>query len=264
MLGTQSSYDSEIEKRCTIIDLIDPLKVNQKYSLSSFEDLNKELEKKTNDVNEITHESYQMIYNMPVTGIGKSDELAILKYRLARRETEIDSMEQLLRNKEEELIIRELELGKKEKRTTMLKSPGIEKTGNSSGSPSSYQSYVFSKMNYNANMSEETALNEAIKQSEKLSSDIIDIPFRQPIAEVKSIPREYKDKPIDVTEDLLEEIYNLLLERKFNEVKSLLASDRITSKSTSWIRNLSYNGETLKQMLISKPEYIHKCIIMDE
>lgn len=258
-----SPYDLEIEKRCAIIDLIDPLKINQTYAIMSYEELTKELEKKTTSVNEITHETYQKIYDLPVSGIGRGNELAIMKYKLTKREHEIDHLEQLLRDKEEELLIRELELNKKEKRS---KTP--ERKGINSSSPSSYQSYIFNRSHnlYNGDMNEETALNEAIKQSEKISSDIIDLPFKTPIDEIKSLPtkREYKDKPSDVSEDILNEIYTLLLNRNFDDVKVLLSGNTISPNSVKWLRNLSYNGETLKQMLISKPDYIHKCIIVEE
>jgi len=70
----------------------------------------------------------------------------------------------------------------------------------------------------------------------------------------------YKDKPSDVTEEQIDELYSLLINRRFDQVKIFLGSEKLSPNATRWFRNLSYKGETLKQMLLSKPEYIHKCI----
>lgn len=263
------TVDIDIKKRCDIIDLIDPLKLNSEYSTKSLDDLMKELDEKTRALITITHDSYQKIYDMPSSKMSKTNELTILKYKLSKKEDELNEMEHLLRVKEEELLLREINMGRR------LESKSPISVGRSSASPSMYQPYNYmrtpnrfsveeesSPIFINGDFSEQKALEEAIKKSEKEANEILDKPFKDS-SETGSVDDNnvhYKDKPNDVTEEQLDELYSLLINRKFDQAKAFLGSEKLSVNSARWFRNLSYKGETLKQMLLSKPEYIHKCI----
>lgn len=293
-----------------ILDLLDPLRVNKDYSSMDFKKLKEEMEKKTNSLTDITHEDYFKIYSLQTHGINKSDEVSLLKYHLEKRNSELEHLKDLLKAKEDELILREIELERRERKKGS-KSPIVRDNSEEifeplqknklGASPSSYQPYVYkTKLNpvpeekkieeietnpiveesFNANLTDEEAFLLAIKESEKLANEVIDAPFREldnkPIthqktntnkitvdtlkAEGKSPYCMLEKRPEGATDEILDKLYNLLIERDFVEVKNFLANKELPLNVMQWIRQLQYQGNTLKQMLLTKPPYIHRCL----
>lgn len=167
-------------------------------------------------------------------------------------------------------------------------------------SPSTYQSFIYrseSKNEHtentqrgvfdspplseiiNGSLSEEEAILNAIQKSEKEANDIIDLPFQEsnkkisePKLEQIKITAEIlrnegkspyymlPNKPEDVTDELLDNLYNLLVNRNFIAVKEFFANKELPVHILRWIKTLKFNDTTLTQMLLSKPIYIHKCL----
>ena len=134
----------------------------------------------------------------------------------------------------------------------------------------------------NGSLSEEEAILKAIQQSEKEANDIIDRPFEEShsrIAEIRSVPIQQnkitaeslrsegkspyymlQNKPEDVTDELLDNLYRMLVDRNFTGVKEFFANKELPVHILRWIKTLKFNDTTLTQMLLSKPVYIHKCL----
>lgn len=298
-----------------ILDLLDPFRVNKEYASMNFKNLKEELDNKTNSLSDITHEDYFKIYSLPISGINKSDEISLIKYHLEKENIETKHLRDLLKAKEDELILRELELERREKKRGS-KSPLLRENehetnenlqkGRLSGSPSSYQSYSYrTRINthvdseekntlksenigssspiiselYNSNLTDEEALILAIKESESIANEIIDAPFREKEcttisqqeqktkitaeslkAEGKSPYYMLENRPEGATDEILDNLYELLINKKFAEVKTFLANKELPLNVMQWIRQLQYQGNTLKQMLLTKPPYIHRCL----
>ena len=283
-----------------MINILDPLRKSSAYATKTLDELQKEVEKSTLGLKDITHEKYFEIYDL--SGSEKKRDLEVSRIRVMKKEAEISDKEKFLIEKENELITRELELNKKEKRfgyrspaqdITFEQNTNITETQNNKivKSPSTYQPYNYmgrvEKTNIsndvplsyqiaNGNLTEEEAIEIAINRSSELKESILDDSFKKldsntedKVISIKSIPsnsipiRGYdhlSNRPSEATDEILDKCYEYLSKRDFENFKKYLSSDEIPLKVTTWIRNLDYEGTTLKQMLINKPSYIHKCL----
>lgn len=238
-----------------ILDLLDPFRINKEYASMNLDKLKDELDRKTNCLYEVKNEDYFKIYQNE-------------KVRASDNQKKSKSLI------EEEII----------------------QKGRLSASPSSYQSYTYkSRINttpvfkiedqqspntlnsYNADLTDEEALILAIKESEDIANEIVDGPFRDKKENVtveklnkitaeslkeegKSLYCMLKNRPVNVSDELLDELYKMLVERDFNAAKKFLANKDLPLNVMQWIRQLEYEGNTLRQMLLTKPSYIHRCL----
>lgn len=326
-----TSY-SESRRRQQIIGLLDPSGNDQSLLSLDYEKLKTELDRRTNSLVEFKHEDYFNISNIPTSGMNRDDELALVKFHLNKKEEDVKKLAAMLRSKEDELYLRERNLNSLERKSKSPSRSRVDsefdqesynfKSGKSSASPSSYQSFIYKPESkntqseqlitsaiidsletnnqndsprlspgspfqvqseiINGSLSEEEAILKAIQQSEKEANDIIDKPFEESqsrIAEIRSIPIQQnkitaeslraegkspyymlQNKPEDVTDELLDSLYKILVDRNFVIVKEFLANKELPVHILRWIRTLKYNDTTLAQMLLSKPVYIHKCL----
>jgi uncharacterized coiled-coil protein SlyX len=236
---------------------------------------------------------------MPIDLPSKSNEVAILKYRIMNQNIKIEELNKTIEQLEDELLQGQLEIEKLRKKmckTPPLRDPTPEPgsfaeyvMNNEGGSPQQsrpvYPEYtpnrtlsgfpdqnLFSYMipnsqqlrDVNGSYNDQEALNKAIKESEKLANAPLDEPFSgnhftKVDTEINNIPwrtrstryDHLKNRPSDATNDVLDKIYDLLDESKFDEVKHILKED-LTVPVSGWIRQLSYDGSNLKQMLTSR------------
>lgn len=255
--------NESIHKKVTLLQLLDPLKTNMKYVSMELEDLEKELDVYTKKERKITHDDYLKIYELNVVDRNISDELNFLAYKLATKEKELQKKNMELNKREDKLL--KLELMNKKK----SKAPEVNDDMSHHSKSVVYEAYTYTTpeeyLDSNGQFSEDLAIKKAIEDSERLVREKLDSQFSivSEESEDKDLPRyrHLSNRPTDVTDALLDELYDLLVNRKITEVKYILSSNRLTASSVRWLRNLSYEGETLKQMLSSSPEYIHRCII---
>lgn len=296
---------SEEEIRADIIDILDPLRISSHYPTLSVEELEKIRAKKANSVNVITHDNFQKIYDLQPPKNYNSNEIIMLKNRISTSNITISNLQKTIERLEEEILFKDLEIEKlkkaKEPRPNLIEAKDgfaayimakeaenndeeikiepIVETKNRQ-----YQSYTPGRRlpgfpdqslfqnNLNGELSEEEALKEALKESDRLANKILDDPFSKMDAEIAStnstVVKETKGKmnfshlknrPNSVTDSILETIYQLLLDRKFDEVKNMLAND-VTPEVSAWIRQLTYGSSNFKQMMVSKSQSIHKAI----
>lgn len=297
-------------RRERMINILDPLRKNTTYITKTLEELQKDVDKSTSALKDITHEQYYEIYNL--SGSEKRTEFEVSRIRVMKKEAEITDKEKFLIEKENELIARELELNKKERKFG-YRSPSQDsifdqnqqqkeqtvvisesQRGKLSKSPSSYQPYNYNgradqtnenSNNYdiplsyqiaNGNLTEEEAIEIALNRSSEVKLSVLDDAFKKldkeienKVTDIKSIPTlsipinrydHLPNRPIEATDEILDKCYDYLFKRDFDGFKKYLGSNEIQLKALTWIRNLDYEGTTLKQMLITKPTYIHKCL----
>lgn len=146
-----------------------------------------------------------------------------------------------------------------------------------------YKLSLFGTEADNGNLNEEDAIKLAIQNSERDIEQIADKPFEKmdtsnsfnspdhsnmdvvnddPFEDLDEQKYSYDhltDRPSSLTDEMLDQLVKILLERKFEEIKNLLAS--WPDECSRYIRSRKYNSETFKQMMVSKSINIHKCII---
>lgn len=307
---------NEIQSRMEIIGIIDPLRLNPTYNTLSVEQLKAILNKKTNSLADITHEQYQAIYDLSIDMPSRSNEIAILEYRISNLNLKVKELTETNEKLEEELLKTQLELErmKKTKIPKVHHEPGSFeayvqeqdnemlgiKRSNSLGGNSphnnrltypNYSGYtpgrtniqtIFANANIsnsiNGSLNEQDAIRQAIKESENLANKDLDETFTKSssndetpvIIDNKPIPwrqredryQHLKDKPISVTDETLDKIYDFLLLRDFDSVKQMLNSE-LPTEVVRWIRLLSYDGTNFKQMMVTKSHCIHKVFSQD-
>lgn len=354
---------SDIQKRMEIISILDPLKINTEYSTMTIDQLKEVLKKKTNSLSDITHDQYQNIYDLPVDMPSRSNEVAILEFRISNMNIKFKELVEINEKLEEELLMTQIELDKfrkskasktppreplpepdtfaayiasqeetindnenKVENTQIHSKPaetinksdylGIGRVSNSfngSGSPPvarsvypAYPGYTPGKQlpgfpdqglfggiinnaqqikSVNGMLNEDDAVLLAIKESESLANAPLDKPFKQvvitsttdPFEEVdveiitiKKLPwrersdryQHLKDRPSGATDEILDKIYDYLLNRDFDSVKVMLTSE-VNTEVVRWIRLLSYDGSSFKQMMVTKSHFIHKAFCGD-
>ena len=258
-----------------IIKLLDNnIDINPSYLDMSLEDLNKQLEIKTASFNDITHAQYQRIYDMNSFPKLRIDEKTIINYKLLKNNIELEKMNELIRKQTEEILYlqNELESSNLSKSPSSLVDYENDRNSISSKSPSTYQPYNYSgKLSNFPNQhfsnedydEEDRELQNAISKSQQESNRIIDDPFNKLDEIRKKSEDRYKHlehRPEEATDEILDELYDLLVERNFNKIKELFSSSKIPLIVIQWIRNLNYGGSSFKQMLVSKSINIHKCL----
>lgn len=127
----------------------------------------------------------------------------------------------------------------------------------------------------NGNLNEQDAILLAIKESEILANKPLDTPFNgesssntKPIS--NTIPwrendnryQNLKDRPSGATTAILDRIYDYLILRDFDSVKTMLNTE-LSPEIVRWIRSLSYDGSNFKQMSVTKSLSIHKVFYGD-
>ena len=299
---------SESRKKQQIIELLDPSGIDQSLLTLDFEKLKKEMDRRTNCLIEIKHEDYFDINDILISGMNRDDEFALAKFHLNKKEDDIKKLSLMLREKEDELYLRErniniLERKSKSPSKTKIESE-FEQDNKINSSPSLYQPFLYRIENknvqseqlitstiidslglspgstINGSLTEEEAILKAIQQSEKEANDVIDRPFEESqsrITEIKTILSNkitaeslkaegkspyymLQNKPENVTDELLDDLYKMLVDRNFSSVKEFFANKELPVNILRWIKTLKFNDTTLTQMLLSKPNYIHKCL----
>lgn len=288
---------SETKHRLNILELLDPLGLKPEYLTFDLEKLKTELELQTNAIIQIQHKDYFDIYNMNTTGITKSDEVSLMKFHLNKKESEIKRLADNLRRKEDELHLREITLDKIEKR--LSKSPMMRPRSEDimSASPSAYRPFSYKEetkvevepvvvekeidnVYINGDLSEDEAISKALAESEMIANSTIDEPFSNPSVKRTIIHKPIssgitaeslreqglspyhmlENRPEEATDEILDHVYDLLVKRDFPTIKELLSNKDFPLRALSWIKSLKYNDTTFKQMLLSKPVYIQKCL----
>lgn len=243
------AHKSEAELKSEIIDILDPARLSSDLTNKSLEELRGILDKRTNSVRRITHDSYQEIYDMDSPGYSRSNEVVILKNRVMKQNVIIDELRNIVKQKEDELVLLKTEY-EKLKRTKSFKSE-IHEEG-------SFASYIASKeaedegdilptittqtllqqsqkvrpymaytpnkrflepstfINppstlYNGNINEQEAIQMAIKQSEIDATRAIDAPFERTSG--SSDPFESMDAEEPESQTQKERDYSHLLNR---------------------------------------------------
>lgn len=128
---------SEIQSRMQIISILDPLKINTEYSTMTIEQLKEVLKKKTNSLNSIEHEHYQAIYDLPVDMPSRSNEVAILEFRISNMNIKIRELVETNEKLEEELLMSQMEIDKLRK-TKLSRTPPREPAPE----PNSFAAYI--------------------------------------------------------------------------------------------------------------------------
>jgi hypothetical protein len=330
---------SDIQKRMELIAILDPLKLNTEYSTLTVDQLKEILKKKTNTLADITHEQYQEIYDLPVDMPSRSNEVAVLEFRISNLNIKLRDLSEINDKLEEELLMSQMEIDKLRK----LKVSKIP-TRDSTPEPGSFASYIASQENedeefksdskkkqnndipvinrstypvyagytpskmlnfpdqglfapliqntqhvksVNGTLSEHEAISLAIKESETLANAPLDRPFNgnlspinngdpfdkldNEIAKSKPIqwrerPDRYKNlknRPVEATDEILDRIYDYLIERNFDSVKIMISNEINNPEVVKWIRSLNYDGSNFKQMMMTKSHVIHRVFCGD-
>lgn len=255
-----SQLTEENLKRQYIIDLLDPLRRDPKYSSMTVSELEKALNDKTDDLKLINPQKYLKIYKSDLSRV-RDDELAHREYLLEKKRIEIIQMESSILRKIQELDQRELRLKEREMKLKM--SPSYP-------TPLPYSSprQVYRQPDpvYRERLiedSEEEQYQRAIKESleetqninvEELEDVIID-DFKVPDLSdtIKSKYDFLKDKPDSMTDDILDELHEVLKKEDPSELRKFIANPKkITAQATQWILSLELNGTKLKQLIASK------------
>ena len=296
----QNKVKTEEEIKANILDILDPAKMSTNLVNKSVEELREILNKRTNTVGVvISHNTFQEIYDKPTMYNIKGDENIILKNRILKQNSMINELRNILKEKEEQILdltkkYEELKIVKsfkseiyeegsyaayiaaKEAEEENDEMPQIVKPVEHRIKP--YVAYTPNKRTiesmfedktslYNGNIKEKDAIELAIKKSEDDASNIIDSPFEnndnpfndEDFEPVKKSYNNLKNRPVMLTDDMLDELYEILINRDFDSIKIKLNS--WPSEVSRYIRLLSYNDETFKQMQVSKSINIHKCLI---
>lgn len=106
---------SEAEIKSEIIDILDPARLTTDYNNMTLDDLKKILDAKTNEIKAIKHDDFQVIYDMPVNGYSKSNEVITLKNRVMKQNAIIEELRNIINEKDDELIILKSEYEKLKK-----------------------------------------------------------------------------------------------------------------------------------------------------
>lgn len=281
--------EESILKNNIIMLLDDPINNNSKYLNMSLDELNKELEKKTSLLNIITHEQYQKIYDLQDKKLKQNCNFVSLKHKILKQNKKIKEMNQIIKEQEDLLNQEEDEDDAEEKMdfSSVNKSPSLTyKSYNYSPKiNSSGDKLIFNRSpvnsNLNGDLNEEEAIKLAIANSEKMSNDVIDIPFQEVQHEGSKSKSPYLEKiviirkpfenrydhlenrPEEANDKILDDLYELLTSRNFDKIKEFLSDGEIPLKVVQWIRQLNYDGNSFKQLLVSKSNYIHKCLRTD-
>lgn len=303
------NHKSEAEIKSDIIDILDPARVSTDYINMSLDDLRKILEQRTQQVVKITHDSFQEIYDMPSSGNLKTNEVISLKNRVMKQNSIINELRDIIKQKEDELILIKIEYEKLRNTKSFkneiheegsfaayIASKEAEEEGNSTPVTHSviqqpikvkpYMAYTPSKRLfepttfgnppstlYNGNINEQDAIKMAIQQSEIDAERIIDAPFERssgtsdpfetmdedvPEEPIKRSYSHLVNRPVSLTDDMLNELVELLINREFTKVKEKL--NQWSPEVARFIRLLTFGDESFKQMLVSKSINIHRCI----
>lgn len=263
-------------KRQYIIELIDPLRREQKYSTMTVSELEKELNKETDSIKLINPQKFLRIYKSDLGHI-REDELAKKEYLVERKRIELSQMEGVLLRKMQELDQREMRL--KEREMKLKLSPNYQSPSFVPPPPQPIPYYRSPEPVYrkpdpvyrerlidDSNEDEEyqRAINESLEESLKVNVDSlkdvevtldedecdIDIPD---ILDSKSKYDFLPNKPKSMTDDILDELHEILKKEDPIEVRKFLANSKLISPSyTQWILSLELNGTKFKQLLTSK------------
>lgn len=257
-----SQLTEENLKRQYIIDLLDPLRRDPKYSSMSVSELEKALNDKTDDLRLINPQKYLKIYKSDLSRI-RDDELAHREYLLEKKRIELIQMESSILRKIQELDQRELRL--KEREIKLRLSPGYPMVPPMQPHSSPRQVYRQPDPVYRERLIEESeeeqyqrAIKESLEETQTINVEeledvhIDDFKVPELSDEIKSKYDFLEGKPSFITDDILDDFYEVLKKEDVSEIRKFLANPKITAPATQWILSLELNGTKLKQLLTSK------------